>query len=237
MSNDFIESDNARLSDQAYGAIRSLIIECRLAPGSAVSEPELSAKLGQNRAGVRAALLRLSQQGLVRPVPRRGYVVSPLTLRDAHDIFGMRLLLEPPAAAEAAGRLDASAFRDVERAFASGYRRGDTRSTAAFLRANRAFRVIIAGAGGNRRLADAVAGLVDESERYLLLSLLPADRSREMLSGYRDLVAAVVGGEGSRAEAISRGQIETARARVIEALMAHPALIDMPVGIPATVGS
>jgi DNA-binding GntR family transcriptional regulator len=222
-----------RLSDQAYAAIRRLIIDCRLAPGSDISEPELCLMLGQNRAGVRAALLRLAQEKLVRPIPRRGYRVSPLTIRDARNVFDLRRLLEPPAAAQAAGRLRAADFDPLDSAFGAGYRRSEGSSVAAFLAANRAFRVLVSGAGGNERLAEIVAGLIDESERYISLTLLAQDRSQEMLRGYAALRDAILGNRPAEAEAEAGRQVEFARARVMEALLEHEDILGRPIGLGA----
>jgi len=32
---------------------------------------------------------------LLRAIPRRGYMVTPITLKDIHDVFELRLMLEP----------------------------------------------------------------------------------------------------------------------------------------------
>src|SRR5258708_3642585 len=83
--------ESGRLSDRAYAEIRRRIIELILRPGSQISEPELSASLRYTKASVRAALVRLAQEKLVRPVARQGYVVSPLTIEDARNILDLRL--------------------------------------------------------------------------------------------------------------------------------------------------
>ncbi|WP_187830150.1 GntR family transcriptional regulator [Siccirubricoccus phaeus] len=223
-------SPGPRLSDQAYATIRRLIIECRLAPGREISEPELCLMLGQNRAGVRAALLRLAQEKLVQPIPRRGYRVSPLTLQDARDVFELRRMLEPPAAALAAGRLRKVDFAPLDAAFDAGYRREEAPTVAAFLAANRGFRLLVTGAAGNARLVEIVAGLVDESERYISLTLMTWDRSQEMLRGYRALRAAILEDRAAAAEAEARRQVEFARERVMEALLAHEDIARRPIG-------
>lgn len=216
------------LTDRAHRRLRRLIIECELAPGTAVSEPDLSASLGETRAGVRAALLRLAQEKLVRPVPRRGYIVSPLTLRDARNIFEMRLLLEPPAAALAVGHLTETSFVELDRLFAGGYRLGEAASTADFLVANRAFRVLVAGAAGNERLAIAVGALVDESARYIWLSLMEEDRSRNVVAGYRALRRAILEGRAEEARRESARHIETTQRNVLAVLTRRAEALALP---------
>ena len=62
----------ASLADQAYYALRELIVSLELAPGSAIKEPELTAQLGIGRTPVREALRRLALERLVEVYPRRG---------------------------------------------------------------------------------------------------------------------------------------------------------------------
>src|SRR3954454_10384406 len=77
-----------------------------LAPGAGVSEAQLVDAYGLSKAAVRAALARLRAEGLVVAEPRRAHVVAPLTMRDVLEIYALRLLLEPPGAEAAAGRMD-----------------------------------------------------------------------------------------------------------------------------------
>ena len=47
---------------------------------------------------MRTALARLAEEGFVESVPRRGWVVGTLGIRDAREIFDLRLVLEAEAA-------------------------------------------------------------------------------------------------------------------------------------------
>src|SRR5215510_5376137 len=94
------------LSDRAYERIRHDVISCLLAPGTEISETQLCEHYKLGKAPVRMALNRLAHDGLVRAIPRRGYMVSPVTVRDIHDVFELRLMLEPAAARMAAGKVD-----------------------------------------------------------------------------------------------------------------------------------
>ena len=93
----------ARLSDEAYNVIKRAIVACELEPGSEVTEAQLCERFGAGKASVRAALVMLAGDGLVRPVARRGYVIAPVTLKDAHDVFDVRSILEPAGALAYAG--------------------------------------------------------------------------------------------------------------------------------------
>lgn len=226
------QSVEPRLSDRAHAALRRMIIDGTLAPGAAVSEPELSRRLDFGRAAVRAALLRLSQEGLTRPVPRRGYIVSPLTIRDARNILDLRLLLEPHAAFLAAGRIEPLPLRRVEKVFAAGYDPARPRSLDSYLAANREFRVAIARASDNQRLAAQVADLIDGMERYLRLALLARNRSEDILSGQQQLTDALLAGRAEEARALSAAQIEATADMVIRLLLSREDILDKPLAMP-----
>ncbi len=218
------------LSDRAYERIRHEIITCAIAPGTEISEAQLCAHFKLGKAPVRMALNRLSHDGLVRAIPRRGYRVTVITLQDIHDVFELRLMLEPAAARMAAGKVDAQRLRALDEVCRAGYQPGDAKSTSRFLEANKAFHVEIARAAGNTRLAEAVEQLLDEMTRLLHLGLGPRNRSQEMQREHRALVKALERGDSSTAERICREQIEAARGMVLSAILSSSSVMNLALG-------
>ena len=207
------------LADRAYERVKHDIITCAIVPGTEITEPQLCTQYHLGKAPVRMALIRLAHDGLVRAIPRRGYRVTPVTLKDIHDVFELRLMLEPAAARMAAGKIDAPRLRVLDEACRAGYQSNDIRSITRFLDANAAFHVAIAQAAGNQRLAIMVAQLLDQMTRLLHLGLGLRNRSQEMQHEHRALVKALARGDGETAERISREQIEAARNMVLSAIM------------------
>src|SRR4051794_3025310 len=91
-----------------------------LAPGAGVSEARLVNEFGLSKAAVRAALARLRAENLVVAEPRRAHVVAPLTLRDVLEIYDLRLLLEPPGAEAATGRIERDELARLRKLAAPG---------------------------------------------------------------------------------------------------------------------
>jgi DNA-binding GntR family transcriptional regulator len=178
---------------------------------------------------VRMALIRLAHDGLLRAIPRRGYMVTPITLKDIHDVFELRLMLEPAAAHMAAGKVDAQRLRVLDEACRHGYHSSDVKSITRFLEANKALHVAIAQATGNGRLAGMVAQLLDQMTRLLHLGLGLRNRSQEMLHEHRALLKALTRGDGETAERISREQIEAARSMVLSAIMTSNTVMNLAI--------
>lgn len=221
-----------RLSDRAYDQIRRQIIELTLRPGSTISERELSANLRHTKASVRAALLRLAQEKLVRPIARQGYVVSPLTIKDAGEILDLRLALEPEAAFRAAGRIDRAKLLAIEKRFNSGYIPSKPKTYSVFLRANKEFRIHVVRTSGNDRLVAIVSDLLDELERYFRLCFLTApERSQPIQQLNKQVTAALLEGRAVEARDGTAKLLELARSQILDVLSARDEVMKQPLWV------
>ncbi len=82
---------------QAYTIIKEKIISCAYAPNTLLNEEVLREEIGASRTPIRDALSRLEQEGLIRILPKKGIMVSGLSISDINMIFEVRLLFEPHA--------------------------------------------------------------------------------------------------------------------------------------------
>ncbi len=206
------------LADQAVATLKREILACRLPPGATISETLATERFQLGRAPVRAALARLAEEGLVQAVPRRGWVVSVVTVRDIHEVFALRLLLEPEAARLAAAQGENERVRRLDEICALGHAPEDADSALDFLAANRSFHVAVAELAGNQRLARQVGRLLDEATRMLVLGLSTRDRSREMAHEHHALVAAMAAHDAESAARIMHEQVAASRDMVLAAL-------------------
>jgi DNA-binding GntR family transcriptional regulator len=221
------------LTERAYERLRRDIISCAIAPGSEISEAQLATQYKLGKAPVRVALTKLAHAGLVKAIPRRGYMVMPVTLKDIHDVFELRLMLEPAAARMAAGKVNTQKLRGLDEICREGYEPGDARSTARFLDANKAFHVEIARGAGNLRLAAAIEQLLDEMTRLLHLGLGLRKGPQDTLHEHKALVKALARGDGETAERICRDQIEASRNMVLSAILTSRSVMNLPITVDA----
>jgi DNA-binding GntR family transcriptional regulator len=211
------QRDTMLLGESTYLAIRQAILSCTLQPGSMLTEAELMDRYSVGKSTCRLALARLTHDGLVRSVPRHGYVVVPITLRDVEEIFALRLILEPEAARLAAGKVDTRALMRIDKAA-----RGNTASKNHgnqidfFLEGNRAFHLQIAMASGNDRLVRNIAVLFDEMARLVALGFSDEDDSPQIAGDHKLLAEALGAGDGKTAARIARRHIELFRDMTME---------------------
>ena len=150
-------------ADVAYDTIKRRIRTCEILPGARITEKQLAQELGYSKTPVREALARLVSENFVRVIPRSGYQVTTLTLRDFEEVFAVSRLVWPPMMAQAAER---SSLEDIERLRAKANREANNWIEEAHLVLQ-----VAADATGNQRLADISMRLYDEMERFFSLAL------------------------------------------------------------------
>ena len=98
MSNTVSLVNHLGLSEKVYQVLKEQILTARLTPGQPLSIVDLAGQLGVSRTPVKDALSRLSVEGLVEELPRRGYVVARLNAQEVAELLDVRLILELAAA-------------------------------------------------------------------------------------------------------------------------------------------
>ena len=104
------------LSDQIYDVLRQRIVLHDIAPGEMIRQDAIASELGTSKIPVREALARLAGSGLVTSSANKGFVATPLSAKEADDIFSLRALIEPPTAAATALEAKDAARADVAKA-------------------------------------------------------------------------------------------------------------------------
>lgn len=96
--------------------IRELIVDGTYIPGDRLGEQELEARFSSSRSPVREALRLLEMQGLVTHIPRRGFRVREMSIREIRDLYHLRADLEGMAVKNLEGAGDLSGLVETLRA-------------------------------------------------------------------------------------------------------------------------
>lgn len=218
-----------RQSDIAYQSLRDALIRCRLPPGEEISESGLVEQLALGKAAVRVALVRLSQEGLVQPIPRVGYRVAAVTFKDILELFDLRAIIEPATARLACGKVSEALLREADDAWRQAHRCAEGCAEAGGLESNKAFHLAIARATGNERLVSMLARVLDETDRLIYLGLPIAFERAEVQEGHEPVIEALVRGtEEEAARAVAR-HVDIARTIVVDAVVSTPSVLDVEI--------
>jgi DNA-binding GntR family transcriptional regulator len=188
--------------DRAYLAIRGLIVSLELPPGTVIDERQLMQRLGLGRTPVREALRKLAQEQLVEVFPRRGSFVTGVDVRDLSRISEVRAALEPEAARLAAGRATEEE-RDKLAALSDRIVGGTD-----LMGLDESIHRAVYAAAHNHLLEKTLGEYYVLALRIWMIALERAEDLEEAVEAHRDLVQAVIVGEGDRAADIMRAHVE-----------------------------
>lgn len=201
---------------KAYRELRRSIIMGHRRPGERLSLNELVKTYKSSITPLRDALQMLSQEGLVTIKPRSGYFVRSITLRELHELFEVREILELAAVERAAQRITEETLQELEHVHA-GYTGDDDESYDRYTDENRRFHYLIALASGNQELATLLGHLHDRLARFMVLR--GAGKSQEYT--HADIIQALRAHDVEAARRAMLAEISATRdtilARVIRA--------------------
>lgn len=214
------------LTDRAYATIKSRLIYLELPPGTTFTEASLAKDLGISKTPVREALARVRRDGLVEASARSGYRVTPVTLKDARDLFAVRVLLEGEAAALAAKYMaDPKHLLVLDRLQKASYNPKDVNSIKTYMRRNTEFHITVARASGNAHLAGMLEQVLDQMERLFNIGLALTSRAEEIVHEHTHLANAIISGDEKAARETAVAQIRNSQKMVLDALLASPRLL------------
>lgn len=198
-------------SDLAYAHLKCEILGARLEPDSLIDEKEIAAELEMSRTPVRQAIGRLGQEGFVRVLPQRGTLVAPLSVTDIQQVYLMRSLIEPPAAAVAAQR---ATLADIERLHAYEERYLEELAATGDRSSHTDFHVAVAEVAGVPRLTRLVRELQEQTQWFLAVR---DKEGRQVPSPHthKDLIEAIAAHDVERAREVSRSSILGSRAKIL----------------------
>ena len=179
--------------EEAYERLLSAIIYSDLQPGSAVDEKRLAERFDVGLAGIRDALVRLESEGFVERQPRIGTKIAALGLRELHDVFEMRYIIEPMTAYIAAKRAEPSDI-DLLLQLAERYREiGRTREVRELVVVDQQFHRAVAAATKNAFLERQVTVLTNSALRFLYANAprLSDDARQENLADHIEVITAI----------------------------------------------
>ena len=204
------------LRSQAYDILRKRILSCELKPGAAITLADLAEEMNVGRTPVSQAIDRLTVDGLVEVMPRKGVVVAPVSLDDLVEICEVRILNEEQAARWAAERASKEHIERLRENLESMRLAADELNFQKLIELDSAFHRIITEAAGNSILAEFLAKLHDRSLRFWTLSLKVPGHNDRVLEQHREVVEAIATRNADDACAAIRNHIKAFRSNILE---------------------
>jgi len=181
--------DHGSMAEQAYRLLEEQLVTLKFPPGELVAERDLMERAGIGRTPVREAIQRLSAEGLLQVLPRKGLMVTPLRRSDLLQIVEARRVLERLMVVKAAER----ATPDQRQALRILATHMDTAGDdlEVFFRLDRRLDELLEAACNNRYLVNALAAMHSQCRRlwYLHRHRLNLPLSAQLHGGLARAVA------------------------------------------------
>ncbi|MBI5256519.1 MAG: GntR family transcriptional regulator [Burkholderiales bacterium] len=221
--------------------LRGLILGGELPPGQRIPELALVERLGVSRTPVRAALIKLQEEGLLEALPGGGFGVREFSETDIHDAIELRGTLEGLAARLAAergaGAVVLAGLRDCLARIDALLHEGSFTEAAfgGYAEQNGRFHRLLAEAAGStlvQRQIERAATLPFASPNGFVLLRTSGPDARDTLvvaqQQHHSVVEAIQQREGARAEAVMREHARIAHRNLRDALQTHQGLQHLP---------
>lgn len=225
--------------------LREMILAGELPGGARIAELAIVEKLGVSRTPIRAALMRLEQEGLLEALPNGGYAVRTFSERDVSDAIELRGTIEGLSVRMAAERGVApvvlgearECLKQIDELLREAALNDEAFSR--YVVFNQRFHALLGELSGSAvvtREMERVAGLPFASPSAFVVVQANSPQARDMLVVAQDqhwqVLDAIEQREGARAEAIMREHSRLAQ-RNLQDVLNGPARVHAPGAMPA----
>lgn len=188
----------------AYRQLREAISGGRFQPNERLIEADLARMLQVGRTAVRAALVRLDQEGLVSREPHRGARVRLVSEREALEIEEVRVSLEQLLVRRAATNVTPADLVKLRQSIDAMRERVAQGDPLGYSELNARFHQQIWDISNNQTARRLLANLKSQSIRFQYRTILRPGRTEESLEEHEAILAALTAGDADGAEAAMR---------------------------------
>lgn len=180
------------LRDVVFSTVRQAILTGELKPGERLMEEKLSKELGVSRTPIRGAMSRLSEEGLIKIIPRKGAHVAQITEKHLSNVLEIRAVLEKRAVEWACEYITREELVQLKKAcldFERVTKKGDMSLIA---KADEVFHNIIYKATRNDTLVAILNELSEQMFRYRFEYIKDIKEYEILVKEHKDIFRALV---------------------------------------------
>jgi DNA-binding GntR family transcriptional regulator len=211
--------DHLPIRERVYDSLRSAILAGRLDPGERLTEEHLAEELGVSRTPVREALHKLESEGLIKPLEKRGFVVSTDSKDEVEELFELRSVLEGYALRIICEKASDELLKDLGRLIEKAEDALRQRRIDEVFKWNTQFHDTLHELVAKKR---RLHRLLVDMRKYVLMyrkdTLESPDGAREAVEGHKRIVMALGLGDEELCERMMRNHIQQAREDALHSL-------------------
>lgn len=207
------------LVEHLTDSIRQSIRLGHLVPGQRLVVAELAGMFGASAGSVREAIRRLTGEGVLEFTPHKGASVRSVNERDIREIFQVREAVEGLAARLAAENITRADYAAKLSAVGVALREASAITHPQYSDARQAFHDVLYEIAGNSVLRETALRMTFPLYRLFFNAHVSAERALDSLAEHEGIIAAVLAGDGLRAERLMRIHLRNGADSVCEQLV------------------
>jgi DNA-binding GntR family transcriptional regulator len=218
MALDMIKSKGT-LTDKAYEALRDAIVSIELKPGEIILEDDLSEKLGISRTPIRAALQRLSYEGLVGMQGKKTFVTE-LSADYFLELYAIRESLEILSAKLAAVNRSDKDLPELKRLIEKheSVTQDQPIDRKEYLDVDRQYHMFLARMTNNATLEEYIRQIYQSYNRYLNYTNFE-DRAMTVVREHENIYNAIQDRDSVKSQEIMKEHLAGVKESILISLM------------------
>lgn len=210
------------LKEQAYQALRKLILSGELAPGQRLVEAQLARSLQVSRTPIREALGQLQREALVVTEAEHGLQVATFSAEDAVQLYECRIALEQVSVMAACHHASATQIRTLHRLVQQSEKLAKTKPSPLLnfqlLDLDYQFHRLIAEMSGNLWLQAMLDQIFDKMTLLRIQTIQQNQHVLDIRTEHFDIYAAIAERNTEAATTALIKHLKAAKARVVHEL-------------------
>lgn len=209
-----------KLKDQVYDALLSDIIEGIYLPNAILTERALIDKYGVSKSPIREALIELCKENVLKSLPRLGYQVVPISLKEISDILELRLILEEAALERAMNIITPKQIQSLKDNVKETSKIHNEKVIVKHWKGNISFHLLLCSFCGNQALYNAIERTLRVCSRGATQYFSKSwNRKEETNAQYhRKLIAAIEKKDADKAKGILSADILEMKREIVEGI-------------------
>ncbi|CAM3821338.1 GntR family transcriptional regulator [Rouxiella silvae] len=185
------EESGLSLNEQAYRRFKQALVTLSYKPGEYLNTAQVMNDLAMGRTPINQAIHRLSNEGLLQIIPRKGVMVSPLSVDDALELIEVRLANEMLCMRLASSRISAQDIASLEAINQQIEVATQQRDRDGMMLLDNQFHQQLAKIAGNKMLMDILSVLHAQAQRFWASSLSKEGHMQEVIEEHRAIINAL----------------------------------------------
>jgi DNA-binding GntR family transcriptional regulator len=170
---------------KAYDLIKGKILNCEYMPNSFINEKMIQEELDCSRTPIREALSRLEQENLLKIIPKKGILISDLSINEISMLYETRILIEPYILRNFGNAIPQSTIEEYAALFSE--KESDEKINLE-LEADDNFHKTLCLTCPNKYLISCLGEIASQSQRVRILTGFSKDRLRSSLLEHKEII-------------------------------------------------